>query len=289
MKNKSDFYRPMHMKDALFPVEVIYRKCDEFGFVTSMHWHEHIQIYEVIDGAGFLHCNAKKYDIFQGDMLIINPNELHRLENVSSLAFRMITINLSFIASSTYDSCQLKYLEPIMNNQIIFRNYVNKDTSLLACLRTIFEEYTNKGMVYELAVKAQIYNFIVLLLRKDVSVCINEKESIKRTSQMIKYQKIFEYIEEHISEHLDVPTISKMFYISDSHFCRLFKQITGKTFTEYINILRIEIASRLLMESELSITEIAYHCGFNDANYFGRLIKKHKKMTPTQLRANLRN
>lgn len=289
MKNKADFYRPTDIKDTLFPIEVIYRNCEEFGFVTSMHWHEHIQIYEVTNGVGFLHCNAKRYDISQGDIVIINPNELHRLENVRSLAFRLITVNLSFISSSKYDSCQLKYFEPIINNQIIFLNYVNKDTSLLSCLHAIFEEYTNKSKGFELAVKAQIYNFIVMLLRKDVYICINEKESIRRTSQMVKYQKIFEYIEEHISENLDISTISKMFYISDSHFCRLFKQITGKTFTEYINTLRIEIASRLLLESELSITEIAYNCGFNDANYFCRLIKKYKKMAPTQLRTNLRN
>jgi AraC-like DNA-binding protein len=289
LKNKSDLYRPTNVKDTLFPIEVVYRNCDEFGFVTSMHWHEHIQIYEVINGVGFLHCNSKKYDISQGDILIINPNELHRLENVYSLAFRLITVNLSFISSSKYDSCQLKYLEPIINNQIIFRNYVNKDIYILTCIHAIFEEYTNRSKGFELAIKAQIYNFIVLLLRKDVYVYINEKESIRRTSQMIKYQKIFEYIEEHISENLDISTISKMFYISDSHFCRIFKQITGKTFTEYINILRIEIASRLLLESELSITEIAYNCGFNDANYFSRLIKKYKKMAPTKLRTSLRS
>ena len=70
-------------------------------------------------------------------------------------------------------------------------------------------------------------------------------------------------------------------------FNRFIKKRTGKTFIEYVNDTRIGYASRWLIEKELSISEIAYLCGFNIAN-FNRVFKKAKNCTPSEYRLEFR-
>jgi len=72
--------------------------------------------------------------------------------------------------------------------------------------------------------------------------------------------------------------------ISKYHFCRLFKQLTGKSAGDYICQLRINNALTLLRESDLNITEIAMASGFNDTNYFCRVFKKCQKSSPSKIR-----
>lgn len=83
-----------------------------------------------------------------------------------------------------------------------------------------------------------------------------------------------------------VNELTNLAHISNYHFCRLFKQSTGKTVIEYINELRLRKAILLLKDSTLSITEIALLCSFNDANYFSRVFKNNIKMSPYQVRKN---
>ena len=68
------------------------------------------------------------------------------------------------------------------------------------------------------------------------------------------------------------------------YFCRLFKQYTGKTPIEYLNNYRIEQAAKLLIETNDSITDIAFDCGFENTSYFIRKFKAQKSATPKQYR-----
>lgn len=73
--------------------------------------------------------------------------------------------------------------------------------------------------------------------------------------------------------------------LSKEAFCRFFKERTGKTFTEFLMLARIHQASKLLQESEWSISQIAYHTGFQNLSYFKRAFKKAHGETPKEYRA----
>ena len=72
--------------------------------------------------------------------------------------------------------------------------------------------------------------------------------------------------------------------MSTVSFNRFIKSRTGKTFIEYINDTRISYATRWLIETDLSIGEIGYKCGFNNIANFNRVFKKLKNCTPSQFR-----
>jgi len=72
--------------------------------------------------------------------------------------------------------------------------------------------------------------------------------------------------------------------MSNVSFNRFIKKRTGKTFIEYLNDVRIGYASRKLIERDLSVSEIAFMCGFNNIANFNRVFKKCKNRTPTKYR-----
>ena len=72
--------------------------------------------------------------------------------------------------------------------------------------------------------------------------------------------------------------------MSYSYFSRCFKNVTGKTFKEYLNMVRINHAQRLLATTTLSVTQVALECGYNNISYFIAVYKSLKGETPLSSR-----
>ena len=72
--------------------------------------------------------------------------------------------------------------------------------------------------------------------------------------------------------------------MSNSHFCTIFSQEMGVTFTEYLTELRMNRAKELLRTTQMRSSDIAYAVGYNDPHYFSYLFKKHTGMTPRDFR-----
>ena len=86
-------------------------------------------------------------------------------------------------------------------------------------------------------------------------------------------------------EAVSVEEAARMVNLSPNYFCKVFKQVTGKTLIDYIHHLRVKEAERLLLETDSPVTEIAGKVGFSNMTYFGRVFKKIKNATPTDIRA----
>jgi transcriptional regulator GlxA family with amidase domain len=74
--------------------------------------------------------------------------------------------------------------------------------------------------------------------------------------------------------------------LSRFHFSRLFKELTGRSVTEYVNGIRIGRAEYLLYNTTMTVSEIALAAGFHDIYYFSRIFKKFKNVAPTEMRKN---
>ena len=85
----------------------------------------------------------------------------------------------------------------------------------------------------------------------------------------------------HLKEVADVANLSK------EAFCRFFKDRTGKTFTRFVNELRIHKSCHLLRETDFSISQIAYQCGFQNLSYFNRAFRKYIQNTPKSYRKQI--
>ena len=93
-------------------------------------------------------------------------------------------------------------------------------------------------------------------------------------------ESISKYIRENFSDDLSLYRLSKEFSMTPTYLSRFFKRSTGINLSEYINIVRITEAEKLLKNPAISITDVAFACGFNDSNYFSSVFKKAKGITP---------
>ena len=283
MESQAAQYDDMSDKNVIIEIKKI--ENETHGPVPECHWHEQIQFFYFTQGNAVVRCNSKKYEVGVHDLVIINSKELHYIENIGeSLTYYMVKIDLSFIYSNRVDSIQAEFLTPLSQNRILFENVVRGDKDILLCVNRMIDEYFKKQIGFELAVKAQVYDLIVLLLRGYVKKIYTATESASQLANLQRFKNVISYIERNFTEKIDLDRLADITRMSQGHFCRLFKQITGMSAINYINNLRINKAVELIRNSDRNMMEIAMSCGFCDSNYFSRVFKKHEKMSPLQMR-----
>ena len=93
-----------------------------------------------------------------------------------------------------------------------------------------------------------------------------------------------QFISQHFNDSLNLNTVANHVHLHPAYFSSIFKQSTGSTFKEYLNMVRIEESKRLLSNTNISIIEIAIATGFEDQSYFTKVFKKYTGITPKQYR-----
>ena len=98
--------------------------------------------------------------------------------------------------------------------------------------------------------------------------------------------KVQKFINESYKTNIRLEQLSDMVNMTPTAFSRFFKLRTGKTLSDYITEIRIGHASRMLVDTQYSIAEICYDCGFNNLSNFNRIFKKKKDCSPKEFRDN---
>lgn len=100
--------------------------------------------------------------------------------------------------------------------------------------------------------------------------------------------KVKNFISQNYMEEVRLAQLADIAGMSPSAFSRFFKLHTGRNLTDYIIDIRLGAASRMLVDTSRSISEISFHCGFNNLSNFNRIFKKKKNCNPTEFRENYR-
>jgi AraC-like DNA-binding protein len=262
-----------------FPLIIKRMEYHQPGPILKKHWHEEFMIFYIEKGSAIIHCNLQPIAVGAGELAVINGNDLHYLENCCShLIEHYILADLKFLRSYKEDICQYKYINPLLQNHIRFQNKITNDDELISQVLDLFREYEQKKPGYELWVKASLYRIITLLMRRHTAPAVNTLEK-KRHHQLLP---ILKYVNDHFEQKITLNKLAVMANLSPHHLCRLFKSITGMPPIEYVNHLRIDAAVKLLQQYHLPVGEAALAVGFNDSNYFSRLFKKYKNISPTE-------
>lgn len=103
-----------------------------------------------------------------------------------------------------------------------------------------------------------------------------------------KIDVIFKHVNQNFQEHISLDEIADKVSMTVPAFCRYFKKITGKTFTKLVNEYRVVHATKLLSESQMSITDISFECGFNNFSHFNKLFKEFTGKSASKYRGELK-
>ncbi|WP_343216334.1 AraC family transcriptional regulator [Clostridium simiarum] len=111
-----------------------------------------------------------------------------------------------------------------------------------------------------------------------------QKTCINESSYSLHVKKAIDFIDARYSDDITLNDVSEYLNINKSYFCTMLKKGTGKTFSTLLNEVRIDKSKELLIQSNLSILDIALSVGFNSQNYYSSMFKKLNNKTPMEFR-----
>ncbi len=236
----------------------------------NFSWHESVEILYVDDGEGIVVCDFEEHPISRGDIFIINSDVFHGMHTDSYLSFYYLIVDSDFCSSNGLNM-----------SSILFDTKI-RDSWAISMFGAILRTFTEKGNFYNAKVRAKVLDFLVYLCEKyGMEISEHEKKGDKNFDNI---RTAVVYIRDHIKERITVDTLAQMSGMSKYHFIREFKRITHYTPVMYVNIVRIEMARRLIGTKNLSIGEISERCGFENVSYFTKTFKKYTGITPSELR-----
>lgn len=267
--------------EVLFPVQKYITRLTENYSVVTTHWHEEAELTLITEGDCLYQVDLVDYEVKKGDILFIPPMLLHSISRNASeeVVSETYVFHLNFLGGNSTDVCSVRYLAPILNQEIIFPVLISPEHPAYASLRKIFAQITSlyKEEIpgYELALKALFLQALFVLLQ------YSRKNLPSDTGNLSgKLKNVLDYIELHYAEPMSVSELAGLCYFSDYHFMRFFKKHMNMTCVEYINNLRLEKAVELFEQGNTSIMEVSMSVGFHNLSYFHRSFKKKYRMTP---------
>lgn len=247
------------------------------------HYHAAYEIYYLVSGERQYFIKDRTYHIITGDLVLINPNELHKTNEAGSPAHERIMLNFKKDFLNGWNESET-FLSIFSRGVNVIRLDPLQQARIHELLLKIITECDNHLEGFEDCSQALLIVLLIQIFRylKQTPALTNDREN--ETSE--KIFKVVRYLNEHYQESLTLKTIKDRFFISPYHFSRTFKRITGFNFIEYLNSVRTKEAQRLLKESTLSVTEISEQVGFDSLTHFGRVFKKINGVSPSSYRRN---
>ncbi|TDW50115.1 AraC family transcriptional regulator [Flavobacterium sp. 270] len=133
-----------------------------------------------------------------------------------------------------------------------------------------------------------LFEILSILSESQDKVYINDEvySLMHEEPKADRLSEVFQYVNKNYKKNISLIEIAAVANMTPTSFCRMFKLKTKKNFVDYLHEIRVSNACRLLLETDKSMSEIAYECGYKTASNFNKLFKKCKGITPTDFKNN---
>lgn len=289
---KNTIYREIHFKNSnIFPVSIY--KSNTISDVLNeipKHFHEEIEIILFEEGGVIYEIDGVPYKTEEETILIMNKDTIHSgiVYNFSKHKNYVFIFNLSLLESLPNDYFSNQYIFPIINKEVFLPKIINRNTELFHTLKNIlieiYENFKNEEICYEISIKSLLFKFIAHLYKANLMKTLGSDLENKKENFYV--EKIISFIENNFNKEISRIDLIDFLKISDSKLTRIFKKRFETNFSIYLNNYRIYKSANLLLYTNLSITDIAYDCGFKDISYFIRVFKKIIGVAPSKYRKN---
>lgn len=247
------------------------------------HTHTHYEIFYLINGDCTFFINHNIYKLNKGDLVIVPKGEIHKSTHPQEgyserfvLCFKESGLDMLYDIIGKEIACEALQAGVISIPEKR-REYVE------ALMYKMIFESEGQDVLSQGFIKTGLMELILFIIR-----CRRFEENAVKEMDVDNQlmQEIATYIYNNYYKKISLEDIAKKFHISRSYLSKKFKSVTGFGFKEYLINVRIKNACRLLLETNKSITDIAFECGFNDSNYFGDAFRHIKGISPNKYRKN---
>lgn len=282
------------IRDMLRDNETIYMNKFVEPVSQKPHYHDFLELEYVISGRG-THCVGNvEIPVSPGYVFFTNFDTPHCFLSETgedpivlyNCVFRpdsLEGIGLNFEAFAAVASDRLyKIIFPQEFKNTPYLTVFDSSFQLKRLFDTMYREYTEQQEGYNSVLLGCLIQLLVCFMRQYEAQ--NTIPSAAHKAQEKYMAEVLKYIEDNYSGHLSLQELAGVALLSPNHLCKVFKDLTGTTMSEYIQKLRLNKACELLRSSALSLQEIAGEVGYRDVGYLRRVFKKELGQTPSEYR-----
>ena len=256
---------------------------------SPFHYHPEFELVYIKEGFGKRIIADKIESFYAGDLVFLGPNLPHFWQNDD--------IFHKGFANFRSKSLAIHFKKEIFSDALLQMQESNKLNELFTHSARGIKIFGKTGEVITekmsgLKTKKGLERLIALLDILHILSVSKETEyiSYKGYSGMLAQHKVdrladvYNYVSEHFSKEISLDDVAKMTNLTPPAFCRLFKKRTNRHFVSYLNDVRISRACKQLLETDLNISEIAFHCGYKTVSNFNKIFKKNIGVAPKTYR-----
>ena len=278
--------------DPAFPLSLNSFEFPAVAGAVPMTWHERLEIFCPLAGSGTFRIGEREEAFEAFDILLIDNLRLHgvgRFEGPSRRAL-VVVFYPELVAGPGALPCDLWLLRPFRHLQdgcLHLRSGYHMAAEAWDCLNRLVlargeEGAGAEGQARQKAVLTELLIFFGEAFRTGVS---EHSDYESRCDRLRRLAPLFEHVSARHSEVLSVAEAARLVMMSGSYFMRFFRKATGLTFSAYVDHVRATRAHQLLVESDLTLAEIAAETGFCDQCHMNRHIRRRFGVTPGRIRS----
>lgn len=283
------------MKPLLFDVKsllknssIYLKEIKEGPLNDQFHFHNAYEIALIIQGKGRRIVGDDVSQFQNGDLILLSPNlphasysdEKYHVEKNSNIHALVIYFQPDWIAEHHLNSIDFAPFKDLLDRlergiEITGKTSKNVKKNLLKLRNTDgFKSYIIlQNILCDIAYSEE-YRYLA-----------SSRYSNKHNANDIKkINEVYKYVMQNFTEKILLEQVAAVAYMTPSAFCKYFKTKTNKTFTHFVNEIRIGYACELLRNENLDIAEVCFRCGFNNFTSFNKNFKLFAGNTPTEYR-----
>ncbi|MEE1238793.1 MAG: AraC family transcriptional regulator [Acutalibacteraceae bacterium] len=259
------------MKKIYYELNSSFRFFRKSNLDFPFHLHDDVEMVYCLKGSANAFCENKEYTIKQGDFFLAFPNQVHHYYNSTANGdYFVIILNPKLLGEFA-----TAFLNRIPEDAVYHYDSSNpQDNMILPLLNSAWRDYTTDQAFGLLTAE------ITVIFAKLLKHYTLREHNLSDTT----VSKIVQYCNEHYTDMISVDDICENLNVSRSYVSHLFHNKFKIGFCDYINLLRLNDAERLLNSTDDSVTSIALNCGFSTVRTFNRVFLKKYGVSPTAYR-----
>lgn len=251
----------------------------------AWHYHPEIEICYTLKGNGRRFVGNQIADYQEGEIVMFGSDLPHGFTTEEYSSQVVIQMTTDFLGKEFINSPELRSISHLFayaKRGLAFEGRTQRKAT------KIIEKLLVKEGMYQLLHLLELLQ--VLADAQEVKeICSEEYALDYSTAQMGRIKIVYDHIMDHFKEEVRIKEIADKLNISEAAFYKFIKKQTKKTYTQIINEFRINYASKLLMNSDETISQICFDSGYNNLSYFNRKFKAIKRQTPHDFRSKYVN
>lgn len=268
-----------------FPMTVNHDDLWSFeGKNVPIHWHSDLEINLIREGEAVFQVYQKSYRVRTGEGFLLNRNVPHSCSSPGNehVRYSTILVRPDFLYGDFGSDVERKCFQPFLQNSAIpciyLTGFDENGKEILQKLNQVEEAFDRKRFCYELKIKGLLCEAFAMILyghRQELTKFVPAN-----LQELERLEKMLNYLNMHFTEVISLQDLADQVHLSREVCCRLFKKMTGKTITGYLEEYRVNKSFSLVQSGQYSMTQITEMVGFSNPSRFASAFRKRFGCNP---------